>query len=363
MAIKFSHSLEPIRRAGPALLGCAVMALLAGCSTSTRRANLVPFPAPPAEPRVLHLKSFNSLSELVPVRGTLRETMLGETRSPTVGTPAGLAFRDNHLYICDTTRNAVLDWNLETGASRRHKAFGDIELGKPVAVALDQTGTMFIADSERGQVLAVDPSRRNARQFRPPDAAAYKPVAVAAGDGVLAVTDQSRHQIDLFRAEDGSLTSSIGGIGSTPGRFYFPSGVAMDESRRVAVADMFNSRIHVFGASGELERAFGQPGDCYGDLGKTKHIAIAPDGVISVADAEFSAVHLFNQEGQLLMVLHGDRDIPIGTSMPFGVAIARSLPPRLSSWVPNDFDADYFLFVSNTVGANRLSLFAIGERR
>ena len=49
--------------------------------------------------------------------------------------------------------------------------------------------------------------------------------------------------------------------------------------------------------------------------------------------------------------------------LPFGVAVAESLPEDLESLVPADFDAQYYLFVTNTVGAKRINLFAIGKQR
>jgi hypothetical protein len=63
------------------------------------------------------------------------------------------------------------------------------------------------------------------------------------------------------------------------------------------------------------------------------------------------------------MSLGEPQDQPGGTPLPVGVAIAPTLPDRLASLVPADFNARYFLFVSNSVGSRRISLFAIGERR
>ena len=49
--------------------------------------------------------------------------------------------------------------------------------------------------------------------------------------------------------------------------------------------------------------------------------------------------------------------------MPFGVAVAENLPDNLESLVPEDFDAQYYVFVTNTIGAKRINLFAIGKHR
>jgi len=49
--------------------------------------------------------------------------------------------------------------------------------------------------------------------------------------------------------------------------------------------------------------------------------------------------------------------------MPFGVAIADALPDRLTKLVPDDFDAKYYLFTTNSLGSKRISLFAVGADR
>jgi len=63
------------------------------------------------------------------------------------------------------------------------------------------------------------------------------------------------------------------------------------------------------------------------------------------------------------MLLGGPEDRPGGTPAPVGVAVAAGLPPSLAAMVPQDFRADYYVFVSNTTGTKRMSLFAVGSKR
>ena len=41
--------------------------------------------------------------------------LLGPAPSPFADSPAGISFRDDNLYICDTGRAMVHRWNLATG--------------------------------------------------------------------------------------------------------------------------------------------------------------------------------------------------------------------------------------------------------
>jgi len=281
--------------------------------------------------------------------------------SPRVGTPAGVTFRSGHLYVCDTEFNTVHDWNLDTGQASRIGQTGNVVLVKPVAVAVDEAGTVYVADTGRGEVAAFDATGQSLRRFRPPDRENYRPVSCAAVRSRLYVADIDAHRIDVFSTTDGAHITSFGGVGSEPGRFYFPMGVTTDSKGKIFVSDTMNARVQVFDDSHNPVRSMGRPGNRYGDMGKPRHLAVGPDGVVFITDVEFSHVHLFDEQGQLLMLLGGHENQPGGTPMPVGVAIAPTLPDRLASLVPDDFHPAYFLFVTNTIGTKRISLFALGS--
>ncbi len=344
----------------------------AGCATKRVSIDPVYFPPPPAEARVVHLKSFNSLRDVVPSPVRFVDIFRGRPASPYVATPAGIAYRGGHLYICDTGLNAVHDWDLTTGKAKRIGLTGDVMLAKPVAVAVSapqeensgrSSTTSYVADTGRGEVVAFDDNGTSIGRFRAPNRQAYKPVAVAVSGAELLVADIASHMIDVFSTTSGELLSSIGGIGSGPGKFYFPMGVVATTDGRLFVSDMMNSRAQIFDSRHSFQRSMGQPGDRYGDMGKPKQLDVGTDGTIFIADSEFAHIHLFNGEGQLLMLVGGPEDRPGGTPMPVGVAVARTLPDRLSTLVPADFEVSYYLFTTSSVGSKRISLFAVGASR
>ncbi len=336
-----------------------VLALGGGGAAPRITADLVYAPPPPAEAHVVHLKSFNSLHELVSARPSLLDVLRGGVVSPHVGTPAGIAYRSGHLYICDTQNRVVHDWDLATGQGRRIGAHGQESLGKPVAVAVDHQGTVYVADTELARVLAFDADHRSVRGIKPPDRKTYRPAAVAVRNGELYVADIAGHCIDTFSTASGHHLNVFGRIGSEPGRMYFPTGVAVDGGGRILVSDMMNARVQVFDGQGQPVLSMGRPGNRYGDLGKPRHLAVGPDQTIFIADMEFCHVHLFDKEGRLLMLFGGAEDRPGGTPMPVGVAVARSLPEEVASLVPAGFAASYFVFVTNTIGAKRIGLYAV----
>ena len=140
-------------------------------------------------------------------------------------------------------------------------------------------------------------------------------------------------------------------------------GIAVSTKGYVFISDMMNARVQVFDPQHNPMLTFGRPGNRYGDMGKPKHLGIGPDGTILIADAEFAHIHLFNTQGQLLMLVGGPEDVPGGTPMPFGVTIAQTLPETITPLVPDDFRADYYFFITNSIGTKRISLFAVGSTR
>ena len=332
---------------------------LSSCLGPRTAPQWVYFPAPPDPPRVVHLVSFNGLHELVPPRESWVGLFRGAAAGPLVGTPMGLAWRGETLYICDTNVNYVHAWNLASGATRRIGADG--ELTKPVAVAVDEHGTVFVADTIRGEVVAFEQSGSEIRRFRPPKTTNYRPVAVAVARGALYVADMANHSVDVYSTETGRWLRFMGGRGSSRGRTYYPAGISVDAAGQTFVADMMNARVQVFDSSGHFSRAFGSPGNRYGSLGTPKDIAVGPDGISFVADAQFGCVHLFDPDGRVLMVIGGPRDEPGGTPLPNGIAIAAQLPEKLLDLVPDGFETRYYVWVSNTTGQKRLALFAVGS--
>ncbi len=355
----------PARQREFVRLLCALVILpaLAGCASMGVTADPVYFPPPPGSPRVVHLKSFNRLHDLVPVRGSLLEILRSGSVSPYVQTPAGVAFHSDHLYVCDTGINVVHDWDLATGRARRIGHSGDIVLVKPVAVAVDEAGTVYVADTGRGELVAFDAAGRFIRAFRPPDCDEYRPVSVAVSQLRLYVADIAAHRIDVFSTDDGIHEGSFGGIGGEPGRFYFPMGVALDAAGHIFVSDSMNARVQAFDAGHNPVGSIGRPGNRYGDMGKPRNLALGPDGVVFIADVAFAHIHLFNKQGRLLMLLGGPDDQPGGTPMPVGVTVAPILPDSLALLVPDDFRPDYYLFVTNSVAAKHISLYAVGTAR
>lgn len=345
------------------LVFTATLSTLCGCASNHTTMDPVYFPPPPAAPRVVLLKSFNSLADVVPPKRSWTDAFRGSPVSPFVDTPAGIAYRDSHLYICDTAAGVVHDWDLATGSANRIGASSQSPLRTPVDVAVDADGTIYVADTHRAEVIAFATDGAAVGRYTPQQHENFRPVALAVHDGKLYVADIGSHRIHVFSTASGQPVRTIGQIGTGLGEFYYPMGLAVGLDGKVFVSDMMNGRIQILDRSGSPIAAISQSGNRYGDLGKPRHLAIGPDDTIFIADAEFARIHLFNRQGQLLMLIGSPEPKPGGTPLPVGLAIAESLPPRLATLVPPSFNPQYYLFVTDRIAPNPITLFAVGATR
>lgn len=339
--------------------GWALVPLLTGCGSAASNARVVYFPSRPANPRVVHLLSFNRLDELVPVRRDWLGVLRGTSVDAQVGTPSGMAYGGGILYVCDTDANVVHAWDLTAGKARRLGESGSNALQKPVDVVVAADGTTFVADTGRSEVVAFRADGSFAAAYRPASAEIYQPVALALRDGKLYVADVARLGVDVLDVANGHWIQSLG-LPADDDRRAYPLGLAFDPAGSLVVVDGMGARALVMDNEGNVVRTFGQPGDRYGDLGRPRHLDVGPDGVVFITDAAFAHVHLFDGEGRLLLLIGSDQGGPAATPMPVGVAVADVIPGAVSRLVPNDFDPTYLVFVANTVGDRRINLFAVG---
>lgn len=260
--------------------------------------------------------------------------------------PAGVAIdADGRIAIADPGRRAVHLYDPARKESRRIQGDGAAALAFPVAVAFVR-GTLLVADAEAGRVRAYD---RRGKPVPPPVAlpALRRPVALAVDEerGRLFVTDTVEHVVHVVPLAPGGEPRVLGGRGSGPGRFNFPTHLAVDARGRLAVCDAMNFRVQLFDASLAPAGAFGQIGDGLGDLPRPKGIAVDRDGVVFVLDGYFDVIQAFDADGKLLGVFGGSGVKPGKLWLAAGMAL----------------DAGGRLYVADTFNA-RVQLFDLEAR-
>ena len=70
-------------------------------------------------------------------------------------------------------------------------------------------------------------------------------ITIDTNDVVYVSEGRSNHRVSVFTSE-GLFLTSFGGEGTEPGKFLFPSGLAVDSSGFVYVCNNWNNRVQVF---------------------------------------------------------------------------------------------------------------------
>lgn len=192
----------------------------------------------------------------------------------------GLALDDNdRLFVSDPGLRHILVFN------SAHKAEDVITEGlvSPGALAIDRENRLlYVSDVELDQVLVFDADTlkllrkigttgHNHELTTPGDFA--KPTGLAVDqEGTLYVADTLNNRIEVFDA-DGKFISTFGKAGDGPGYFARPKGVAVDSDGHIWVADGVQDRVQVFNKEAQLLISFGGhgllPGQFQGLVGIT----------------------------------------------------------------------------------------------
>jgi DNA-binding beta-propeller fold protein YncE len=241
-----------------------------------------------------------------------------------------------------------------------------IKLKRPISVAVDDKGVIFVGDFGQG-VIAIDPVNKKMWPFGSASGGALlTPTGVAADSRFVFVSDSNSNTLTAFDKEGRRLTGlgpgdgikrpvgvavdeardrllvvnggehtvhlynralklqkKIGTRGSLPAQFNFPTYATFLPDGGFAVTDTGNFRVQVFDANGKFIRAFGKVGNQTGDLARPKGMALDPDGNLYVVDAVFSNFQVFALDGQVLTFV-GRGGVAKGHfQVPSGIAIGK----------------------------------------
>lgn len=229
-----------------------------------RTANVLAVPAPPAEGKLLNPMSIAVDSvNVIYVADAQQGRVFGYDRSGALllsfgktgdlTHPTGIAIdkRRNRIYIADshahlvktfsTMGDSLFDIGGDGNADQRIKS--------PTAIALDQTGQIYVLDSNSKRVFLYNADGKFLNKFplsrgTPGDSLRPKGIAVDS-EGHVYVSDSVNNNILIF-GSDGSFLMSWGKTGTLAGDFWTPQGIFIDERDTIYIADQTNGRVQVY---------------------------------------------------------------------------------------------------------------------
>ena len=165
------------------------------------------------------------------------------------------------------------------------------------------------------------------------------PVALdVAHDGeVFAITTKLDRGCTVARysvgpnAGDEEVIDNIGSRGEEPGKFVWPSGIALDSDKKVYVTDAWMDRVSVFTPDGGFIRTFGSSGDGRAQFKRPSGIAIDANDDLLVVDTLNHRIQRLTVEGEYVSEWGEWGSSPGELHSPWGITT----------------DADGFIFVAD----------------
>ncbi len=317
--------------------------------------NVIIYPAPPATTRIQFLTRISSSSDITGRRSAFARYVLGEDENRSIVKPYGLSIYRGRIYVCDTMLGGLEIIDLNTRSFEYLKPAGKGQLKKPINSFVDVDGRVYVADSERGDIVIFDESGKFVNSFGSEDI--LRPTDVFVTDNLIWVSDIKGHKILAFSKEDHKLIRSIPNDENTgESNLYSPTNLFV-KNDQVYVSDFGDFRVKVYSTEGEFIRSIGSYGKNAGQFVRPKGISVDKQSNLYVVDAGFENVQLFNEEDQLLMFFGGSYKGPGDMWLPAKVVIDYDNLEYFRKYVHPGFELQYLIFVTNQYGPDKINVY------
>lgn len=367
MLVSVLNSLRRGMKFRPLLAMLAATAWLAGCAAqTTRTAEPVFFPPPPDLPRLQFLMGIADSRDVEGRKSGFSLFSLGdeeEEKIKYIVKPYGIAVKGSTIYVSDTKTAQVVVMDLSQKTFKLLKGnFGPGKLKKPINLATDVEGNLYVADVDRKEVLMYDPAGNFLMAFG--KELEMKPVDVGADGDFLYVLDINNSEMKVLNRQTGKLLGTIGKGSSIPEEnMSLPTNMTVDAKGFVYSTNTTTGKVLKLDRDGHLLTSFGKMGDGFGQFGRPKGIAVDDENRIYVVDAAHQNVQVFSDTGRLLMFF-GDPGLPTGSlNIPAGIAITRDNLEYFQKLADPSFQVEQLIFVTNQAGDPKVSIYGMGRKK
>ncbi|MBF0628361.1 MAG: 6-bladed beta-propeller [Magnetococcales bacterium] len=237
--------------------------------------------------------------------GIDQETGFDADRNRNLERPvSGCVDRDGRILVTDMGHQAVFVFDPAKGEFNIwRQALPNQVFRGPVGIANAPHGEFWVADSELGVVVRLDPHGKPLGEIGRGQLERPTGIAWSSERDTLYVADSAADQLKLFD-RTGRLLKTIGQSGDKEGEFNAPSNLTLMRDQ-LYVTDTFNARIQIFDGDGKFIRAFGNRGRMMGEMVRPKGVAVDGEGNIYVVESFFDHLLIFNREGHFLLPIGG----------------------------------------------------------
>jgi sugar lactone lactonase YvrE len=333
--------------------------VLAGCATQPKRhtQDFTFFPPPPDEPRIQFLTSFGSEDDLGG-QSKFSEFVVGaEKFHRPIWKPYGIATTKGKIYVCDTEPDNICIVDLQKRQIRYFKPEGAAALQLPIGIAVDQDGTRYVTDAQRGQVLIY--AEDGAPRGQIGKKGEMKPSGIALDAQRLYVTDVSNHCIRVYnKASRDQLFAIPRGTNDPNARLFSPTNVSIDQNGHIYVSDSGGFTVKIFDAEGKHVRTLGDMGLIPGRFALPKGIGVDKERRVYVVDAATAVAQIFDGEGRLLMYFGEPKTSGPGAMyLPAGLTVDYQNVDLFQKYAAPGHQIEFLILVTNQAGPQKVSVY------
>lgn len=323
-----------------------------GCvKAPVRESGPVFWPSPPAEPHIQYLTGITDSVDIEGEQSRFSFIVTGR-EDPSfikkIGKGSGITAKDGKLYVSSTGFGQVVIIDIEKGTfDYLQGSVGSGKLKKPVNTAIDDQGNIYVADTDRGQIVVYDAAGNYIRAFRRFDEKS-RIVDVEIYKGKLYALDSRDNLIRVLDPNTGEQLRSFGhDQAEAKNNLALPYAMTLDAQGFLYITNLGSARVLKYDTDGNYIDGLGRMGSSFGEFARPRGIAVDSLGQIYVADAGFSNVQVFDKEKRLLGFF-GMPGLPIGSlNLPAGIAVTTDNLDYFQKMAAPGFILEQVIFVVN----------------
>lgn len=325
-----------VKRLGYWISVCVTLLWLGGCVTvpdrdgGTQTARIY-WPKPPDMPRYVWESVLHGAQDIeIKKKGerSILDRALSSDDQKVFVKPIRVAARAGRIFVTDTMADLV---HVFDAPRRRYFQMGvrlEGTLEKPLGIALDHQGMVYVVDSKIKKVVVFDQLGMWIKFIGDPKILT-NPVGIGVsptGDRIYVINNggpsSAGHYMVIFNGAGEQIGPPIGQLGLEEGEFNRPTDLCVGMDGRVYVLDTGNFRVQIFDREGRFLSKWGKIGQGLGQFARPRSIAVDKDNHVYVLDGLFANLQVFDDQGNLLLPISekGSQDGPGVFVSPSGVA-------------------------------------------